>query len=104
MKNKWKKKLLAINKSLKAPQDAQAIMEQGKNYSLKKSIDGQQYDVASLLKAYKKQEYNSEIRLNAVYVQPIKEDNPLVKDEEKKSCKSSFNKLLIIRYRIKFIL
>ncbi|WP_129725979.1 L,D-transpeptidase family protein [Ectobacillus funiculus] len=83
MKKQVEEKLLAINKSLKAPQDAQAIMEQGK-ITVSKSIDGQQYDVASLLKDYEKQEYNSEIHLNAVYVQPIKEDNPIVKDEEKK--------------------
>jgi len=83
MKKQVEEKLLAINKSLKAPQDAQVTMEQGK-ITVSKSTDGKQYDVASLLKDYEKQEYNSEIRLNPVYIQPIKEDNPIIKDEEKK--------------------
>ncbi len=83
MKKQVEEKLLSINKSLKAPQDAQAIMKQGK-ITISKSIDGQQYDIVSLLKDYEKQAYNSEIRLNPVYIQPIKEDNPIVKDEEKK--------------------
>lgn len=83
LKKQVEEQLLSINKTLKAPQDAQVIMEQGK-ITVSKSIDGQQYDVASLLKDYEKQEYNSEIRLNPVYIQPIKEDNPIIKDEEKK--------------------
>ena len=53
-----------MNKSLKAPQDAEAHLEQGK-IIVSKSINGEQYDVASLLKDYQKQEYNSEIHLNA---------------------------------------
>ena len=47
-------------------------------------MNGEQYDVASLLKDYEKQEYTSEIHLNPVYIQPIKEDSPIVKKEEKK--------------------
>ncbi|WP_034671483.1 L,D-transpeptidase family protein [Ectobacillus panaciterrae] len=83
LKKQVEEKLLSMNKNLKASQDAEAIMKQGE-ISVSKSVNGQQYDVVSLLKDYKKQEYNSEIHLNPVYIQPIKEDNPIVKNEEKK--------------------
>ncbi|MFD3448277.1 L,D-transpeptidase family protein [Microbacteriaceae bacterium 4G12] len=81
MKKLVEEKLTSMNKSLKAPQDAMAKLEQGK-ISVSKSIDGKQYDVASLLKDYEKQKYNSEIHLNPVYIQPIKENDPIVKKEE----------------------
>ncbi|MGG0274400.1 L,D-transpeptidase family protein [Bacillus rhizoplanae] len=82
MKKLVEEKLISMNKSLKAPQDAMAKLEQGK-VVISKSIDGEQYDVASLLKDYDKQKYKSEIHLNPVYIQPIKENNPIVKKEEK---------------------
>jgi hypothetical protein len=83
MKKKVEEKLISINKSLKAPQDADAHLEQGK-IVVSKSISGEQYDVAGLLKDYQKQEYTSEIRLNPVYIQPIKKDNTIVKNKVKK--------------------
>jgi hypothetical protein len=83
MKKKVEEKLISINKGLKAPQDADAHLEQGK-IVVSKSISGEQYDVASLLKDYQKQEYTSEIRLNPVYIQPIKKDNTIVKNKVKK--------------------
>ncbi|MEH7503578.1 L,D-transpeptidase family protein [Neobacillus drentensis] len=83
MKKQVEEKLLAMNKSLIAPKDAAAILEQGK-IIVTKSINGKQYDVASLLKDYKKHEYTSEIRLNPVFIMPIKEDSPIVQNEEKK--------------------
>ena len=83
MKKQVEEKLTAMNKSLKAPQDAEAHLENGK-IVVSKSINGEQYDVASLLKDYEKQEYASEIHLNPVYIQPIKEDSEVVKNEEKK--------------------
>ncbi|MGG0186906.1 L,D-transpeptidase family protein [Bacillus rhizoplanae] len=82
MKKLVEEKLISMNKSLKAPQDAMAKLEQGK-VVISKSIDGKQYDVANLLKDYDKQKYKSEIHLNPVYIQPIKENNPIVKKEEK---------------------
>ncbi|PEZ08623.1 hypothetical protein CN326_04980 [Bacillus sp. AFS018417] len=82
MKKLVEEKLLSMNKDLKAPQDAMAKLEQGK-VVISKSIDGKQYDVANLLKDYDKQKYKSEIHLNPVYIQPIKENNPIVKKEEK---------------------
>lgn len=83
MKKLVEEKLNAMNKDLKAPQDAQARLEQGK-IVFSPSVDGEQYDVASLLKDYQKQKYSSEIHLNPVYIQPNKEDSPVVKNQEKK--------------------
>ncbi|MFD0768394.1 L,D-transpeptidase family protein [Bacillus sp. CGMCC 1.60114] len=82
LKKLVEEKLLSMNKDLKAPQDAMAKLEQGK-VVISKSIDGKQYDVANLLKDYDKQKYKSEIHLNPVYIQPIKENNSIVKEEEK---------------------
>ncbi|MCM2535859.1 L,D-transpeptidase/peptidoglycan binding protein [Neobacillus pocheonensis] len=82
MKKLVEEKLNLMNKSLKAPQDAEAQLEQGK-IIVSQSINGKQYDVASLLKDYQNQEYSSEIHLNAVYILPIKADSPTVKNEEK---------------------
>ena len=67
MKKQVEEKLVAMNKSLTAPKDAEATLEQGK-IVVSKSINGKQYDVASLLKDYNKQEYTSEIRLNPVFI------------------------------------
>ncbi len=76
-------KLITMNKSLKEPQDAQARLEQGK-IAFSPSVDGEQYDVDSLLEDYRKQIYSSEIHLNPVYIQPNREDSPVVKNQEKK--------------------
>lgn len=82
VKQQVEEKLTLMNKSLKAPQDADAHLEQGK-IIVSKSVSGEQYDVPSLLKDFQKQELNSEIHLNALYLQPVKEDSPIVKNEEK---------------------
>lgn len=83
LKKQLEEKLVSMNKSLTAPKDAKAKLVQG-TIVVSKSIDGQQYDVASLLKDYEKHGYTSEIHLNPIYIQPIKEDSPIVKNEEKK--------------------
>ncbi|WP_129730716.1 L,D-transpeptidase family protein [Ectobacillus funiculus] len=83
LKKLVEEKLTSMNQSLKAPQDAQAHLEQSK-VTISKSVKGEQYDVAELLKDYEKQEHNSTIQLNAVYMQPIEADDPIVKEEEKK--------------------
>ncbi|WHY80063.1 L,D-transpeptidase family protein [Neobacillus sp. WH10] len=82
MKKQVEEKLLSMNKSLKAPQDAQAKLEQGQ-IVISNSINGEQYDIAGLLNDYKKQKYTSDIHLKPVFIQPIKEDSPIVKEEEK---------------------
>ncbi|WP_020063338.1 L,D-transpeptidase family protein [Bacillus sp. 123MFChir2] len=81
MKKLVEKKLVSMNKKLKASQDATAKIEKGK-VVISKSVEGKQYDVTSLLKDYDKQKYKSEIHLEPVYIQAIKEDNPIVKKEE----------------------
>ncbi|WP_160725124.1 L,D-transpeptidase family protein [Bacillus sp. USDA818B3_A] len=83
LKKQVEDKLLALNKSLKAPQDAVVRLEQGK-IVVSPSVSGEQYDVATLLKDYEKHEYISDIRLNPVYIQPIKEDSEFVKNQQKK--------------------
>jgi hypothetical protein len=80
MKKQVEENLTNMNKSLKASQDAEAHLENGK-IVISKSVDGEQYDVASLLKDYEKQEYASEIHLNPLYVQPIKENSEVLKNE-----------------------
>lgn len=83
MKRQVEEKLLTMNKSLKAPQDANAYLEQGK-IIVSKSIDGEQYDVDSLLNDYQKHKYTSEIHLKPVLMKPLKEDSSIVKNKEKK--------------------
>nr|WP_127485227.1 L,D-transpeptidase family protein [Neobacillus mesonae] len=81
LKKQLEEKLLSMNKELKAPQDAEAKLEQGK-IVISNSIDGEQYDIARILEDYQKQKYNSDIRLNPVLLQPIKADSPIIKEEE----------------------
>jgi hypothetical protein len=75
-------KLMSMNKSLLAPKDAEARLEQGK-IIVSKSVDGKQYNIAQLVKSYQNQEYTSEIHLEPEYIQPIKADSPMIKKEEK---------------------
>jgi hypothetical protein len=82
MKKQVEEKLLSMNKSLTAPQDAVAKLEQGK-IVISESINGKQYDIASLLKDYENQEYTSDIHLKTVFIQPIKNDSPIIKEEQK---------------------
>lgn len=102
MKKLVEEKLISMNKELKAPQDAMAKLEQGK-VVISKSVEGKQYDVTSLLKDYDKQKYKSEIHLKSAYIQPIKEDNPIIK-KRRKHFRIYFNSPLIIKCRMKFIL
>ncbi|MFX3624361.1 MAG: L,D-transpeptidase family protein [Ectobacillus sp.] len=83
MKKLVEAKLVSMNTKLKAPQDAQAKLEEGK-VVVSKSRNGKQYDIASLLKNYEKQKHKGEIRLTPVYIQPVKEDSVIVKNEKKK--------------------
>ncbi|WP_090636461.1 L,D-transpeptidase family protein [Neobacillus massiliamazoniensis] len=75
-------KLTLMNESLKAPQDADVRLENG-NIIISNSTPGTQYDVANLITQYQKQEYTSEIHLKPIYLQPNKEDSPLVTKKEK---------------------
>jgi hypothetical protein len=83
LKNELEQKLISMNQSLKAPTDAQALLEQGE-IVVSPSVNGEQYDVESLLKDYQKQKYSSEIHLQPVYLQPLKEDSEIVINQKKK--------------------
>jgi len=83
MKKQVEEKLADMNKSLKVPKDAMATLQNGE-IIITKSIDGEQYDIVNLMKDYDKQGYRSEIHLKPAFIQPIKEDNPIVKKEKKK--------------------
>jgi len=83
MKKQVEEKLVKMNKNLTPPKDAKAILKEG-TVIISKSKNGEQYDVASLLKDFDKHGYTSEIHLSPVYIQPIKEDSQIVKNEEKK--------------------
>lgn len=83
LKKQVEEKLFAMNQNLKGPQDAVVRLEQGK-INVSKSISGDKYDVASILKDYDKDKYISEIRLNPIYIQPIKEDSEFIKNEQKR--------------------
>ncbi len=82
LKKQVEEKLTAMNKSLQAPKDAEAHLENGK-VAISKSVNGEQYDVSQLLKDYQKQEFNSEIHLKTVYIQPVRENSAIVKKEAK---------------------
>lgn len=81
MKKQVEEKLLSMNKKLKPPKDAEATLQDGR-IVITKSANGKQYDVERLLKDYQKQEYKSEIHLKPIYIQPVKEDSPIVKKEQ----------------------
>jgi hypothetical protein len=83
LKTQVEEQLLSMNKNLKVPKDADVYLEQGK-IIVSPSEDGEQYDVASLLKEFDEQKFTGNVQLNPVFIQPIKEDSPLVKEKEKK--------------------
>jgi len=83
MKKQVEDKLLTLNKGLKAPKDAHVQLNQGK-ISVSKSEAGNQYDITGLLKDYSKHEYSSIIHLDAKFLQPIKANSPIIKEEKKK--------------------
>ncbi|MDP4104742.1 MAG: peptidoglycan binding domain-containing protein [Bacillota bacterium] len=82
LKKQVEAKLTEMNKSLLAPQDAEAHLVNG-SVTVSKSVDGKQYDVTSLMKDYQNQEYSSEIHLNPVFILPVKANSPIIKKEEK---------------------
>lgn len=82
MEKQIEKKLLAMNKNLKAPQDADAKLKQGK-IVITDSKDGEQYDINGLLEEYKKQKYTSDIHLKPLLLKPTKKDSPIIKEKEK---------------------
>ena len=72
-----------MNQSLTAPVHAHASLVEGE-IVVSKSVDGTQYDVASLMEEYEKHGYTSEIHLNPIYMLALKEDSESVKNEKQK--------------------
>ncbi|WP_338471174.1 L,D-transpeptidase family protein [Niallia sp. XMNu-256] len=83
MKTEMETKLTEMNKDLTPPQDAQVRLENGK-IIIENSVDGKQYDVATLMNQYEKQKYSSEIHLEPTFIEAIKEDSELIEIEKGK--------------------
>lgn len=83
MSKQLEEKLLSINEDLKAPQDAEVKLENGK-IVISNSIDGEQYDIPAILQDFEKQKYTSDIHLKPAFLKPIEPDNPIVKELERK--------------------
>ncbi|MBS4201174.1 L,D-transpeptidase [Bacillus sp. FJAT-49732] len=83
MTKQLEEKLLSMNESLEAPKDAVVKLEGGK-IVISNSSEGEQYDIAAILEDYKNQKYTSDIHLKTAFIQPIAEDNPIIKEEENK--------------------
>ena len=83
LKNELEKKLTTMNQSLTAPVHAHASLVEGE-IVVSESVDGTQYDVASLMEEYEKHGYTSEIHLNPIYMLALKEDSESVKNEKQK--------------------
>ena len=74
MKKLLEDKLQLMNKSLKAPEEAQVYVENGK-VVVSKGKAGEQFDVAKIIKEYQKMEYNSQVDLKPLYIQPNTQDD-----------------------------
>lgn len=83
LKNELEQKLTSMNQSLTAPVHAHASLVEGE-IVVSKSVDGTQYDVASLMEEYEKHGYTSEIHLNPIYMLALKDDSESVKNEKQK--------------------
>ncbi|KHF40096.1 L,D-transpeptidase family protein [Halalkalibacter okhensis] len=83
LRTELEQELISINQDLQAPIDARAQLENGE-IIITESIDGEHYDVHSLLEEYDKQEYTSEVILNPIYLHPIKEDSQVVQSQVEK--------------------
>lgn len=83
MKQEAELKIKELNKTLKAPKDAQAVLKNSR-IEIIPSVAGNQYNTKELLKAYELQKYSSVIRLHPVLLKPIKADSIIVKNEQKK--------------------
>ncbi|MEH7179117.1 L,D-transpeptidase family protein [Neobacillus vireti] len=83
LKTELEQKLTTMNQSLTAPVDAHVSLVEG-DIVVSKSVDGTQYDVASIMEEYEKQGYRSEIRLKPTYLLALNEDSEKVKNEKQK--------------------
>lgn len=78
-----KNHLSQLNQKRQAPVDAQAVFSYGK-VSITAPKNGNQYDVAQLLKQYEKQQYLPKVKLAVKYLQPLKASSSQVQKEKQK--------------------
>ncbi|GAE34456.1 L,D-transpeptidase family protein [Halalkalibacter akibai] len=83
LRNELELELFSLNQSLQAPIDARAHIENGE-VVISESVDGEHFDVDSLLEDFDKQEYISDVFLKPVYLHPIKDDSQVVQDQVKR--------------------
>ena len=83
LKNELEQKLTTMNQSLTSPVHAHASLVQGE-IVISESVDGTQYDIASIMKEYEKHGYSSEIHLKPIYTLAFKADSEKVKNEKQK--------------------
>jgi hypothetical protein len=83
LKSELEQKLISLNQKLQAPKDAQVILKQGK-IEVIEGVDGTQYDVKGLLKAYEKQKHLGEIHLKPLHIKPLTKDSQIVINSEKR--------------------
>lgn len=74
-------KLQKTNRTRQAPIDAQAYLK-NKQLAVSPSRKGEKYDIKAMMKVYDRHPYRSEIHLKSVYLQPIKKDSSIVRDEK----------------------
>lgn len=82
MKKLVQEKLLSMNRHLTPAKDSEAQLKNGQ-IIVTKSVNGTQYDFESLMNDYQKHEYDSVIYLKNVYIQPVRENSPIVAKEKK---------------------
>ncbi|MCJ8007106.1 L,D-transpeptidase family protein [Lederbergia wuyishanensis] len=82
MVKKLEEKLQSMNATLEAPKDAVVKLEGGK-IVISDGAEGGQYDIAALLQNFKEQKYTSDIKMEPAFIQPIKADNEIIKEEER---------------------
>ncbi|MFT8871055.1 MAG: L,D-transpeptidase family protein [Sporolactobacillus sp.] len=74
-------RLEALNQQLRAPVDAEVRLVDG-NELVTRSVNGTQYDIPKLLKAYDAHAYDSVIRLDVSLEQPVRENSTLIRKEK----------------------
>ncbi|OLO42172.1 hypothetical protein BTR23_02815 [Alkalihalophilus pseudofirmus] len=83
LRTELEQEFISMNRDLQDPINAQASLENGE-IIVSESADGEQYDVKSLLEDYDQHEYTSEIYLEPIFLQPIKEDSEIVQNQVEK--------------------
>jgi len=83
MQRELEQRLLKLNSGLSVPRNASVSLENGKIIVFKGKI-GTRYDIPKLLKAYRKQAFNSEVHLAPLHQQPVRLSIATINQEKKK--------------------